>query len=296
MRKAIWRNILSIRTFPVGTSRGMARRSVLVSAVPRLKRRIKVASSRGRGRSVWEVGNGFSGPCRGLDAPGKVFVRKAESIVHAPLFSGHTKFRSGMMVRSVQSSSRPVSSVMKTKSRAAIVPDIVVARKQVSRPVEKPVRSVGTWTRSAPAIARGMAAVRRPIPIAAVAMKRRRHNAAAGAPVLRKAVRTGVRGGGRAAARSNIVNGVSYVPVVRRAVTSGQSHEGIGQEHARHQPVLGSEHYHEPEASDAHLDHGAGHVDFLLGNRRSRLTARRSGSGVDEIMQPQYPGRSIGFF
>lgn len=296
MREAIWRNILSIRAFHVRSSRGMARRSILVSAVPRLKRRVGVVAFRGRSHSVLEVGNRFSGTRRGSDAPDKVFVRKAESIVHAPLFSGYTKFRSGMMVRSVQSSSRPVSSVMKMKSRAAIVPDIVVARKQISRPVEKPVRSAGTWTRVAPVIARGTAAVRRPVPIAAVAMKRRHHNAAAEFPALRKVVRTGVRGGGRAAARSNIGNGVSYVPVVRRTVASGQFHESGGQKNARHQPVLGSERHHEPEALDTHLDHGAGHVDFLLGNRRSRLTARRSGSGVDEIMQPQYPGRSIGFF
>lgn len=296
MRQAMWRNILSIRAFPVGFSRGMARSSVLVSAVPRLKRRVGVAVSRGRGCSVLQVGSGFSGPHRGPYAPGKVIVRKTEGIVHAPLISGHTKFRSGMMVRSVQSSSRPVSSVMEMKSRAAIVPDIVVARKQLSRPVEKPVRGAGTWMRSAPAIARGMAAVRRPISIAAVAMKRSHHNVAAEVPVLRKAVRTGVRGGGKAAARRNVGNGVSYVPVVRRAVASGQFHESGGQEHARHQPVLGSGRYHEPEAPDAHLDHGAGHVDFLPGNRRSRLTARRSGGGVDEIMQPQYPGRSIGFF
>jgi len=83
---------------------------------------------------------------------------------------------------------------------------------------------------------------------------------------------------------------------MRRAVVSGQPHEGVGQAYARHQDVLESGHHHEPEAPDVHVNDEAGNVGFLPGNRRSRLTARRSGGGVDEIMQPQYPGRSIGFF
>ncbi|MBN3867126.1 hypothetical protein [Gluconobacter kondonii] len=44
------------------------------------------------------------------------------------------------------------------------------------------------------------------------------------------------------------------------------------------------------------LEHEVKSGDFLLGHRDARLAARRSGGGVDEIMQPQYPGRSIGFF
>ncbi|WP_158093539.1 hypothetical protein [Gluconobacter sp. DsW_056] len=44
------------------------------------------------------------------------------------------------------------------------------------------------------------------------------------------------------------------------------------------------------------LEHEVRGGDFLLGHREARLAARRSAGGVDEIMQPQYPGRSIGFF
>lgn len=283
MRQVLWQNILSVRTFPVGFSRGMARSSVMVSAVPRLKRRVGVAVSRGRGRSILEVGNGFSGTRRSSDKPGKVHIRKVDGIVHPSLFSKRAECRTDMF-------SRPVLSASSSASGS------VAFLKRISCSVERKLQGVGARKRPAPAGVRGTASARHPAPIVAIATKRRSHSMEAGSRVLSKVVRTGTGRKSGAAVRGKPGSGVNCVPAVRRAVVSGQSHEGVGQAYARHQDVLETERHHEPEAPDVHVNNEAGNIGFLLGNRRSRLAARRSGGGVDEIMQPQYPGRSIGFF
>ncbi|OUI83058.1 hypothetical protein HK22_11035 [Gluconobacter sp. DsW_056] len=73
-------------------------------------------------------------------------------------------------------------------------------------------------------------------------------------------------------------------------------YETTGQEQHPQHVFSGSRTYHDTEVVNDRLEHEVRGGDFLLGHREARLAARRSAGGVDEIMQPQYPGRSIGFF
>lgn len=284
MRESIWRNILSVRTFFVGSSRGMARRSGLVTAVPRLKRPAGVTLPRVRERSGLAIGNGaFRAKHRVADAPQRGRVREAGHVFHSPLCPGRRAGRSmDVISRPVRSSVRSVPKVAKKKGRIAAIPGVMAALKRMSQTGEKRVRGGGMPQRTAPAVGRGTSSVRSPAPVAAVVRKARRHVRGAASFVVRRAV--------------TAETGAVCVPPVRKQAVGGQSYAGTGREHDRRQVFLEPGSHREPEAPRGRLDHEVRSGDFPLDNRRSRLAARRSGGGVDEIMQPQYPGRSIGFF
>lgn len=284
MREHIWRSLLSVRTFLASFSRGLAwvHRSFPVAAVPRLKKQAGIVPSRIRGPLVsgrTVRGGGFQRR-EGIQeiAP----VRKSGGVLHSVLFPVREKQRVVRILRP-DLPLKPFSVVAEKVGIRAAVHEMTASPKRGGRLDAKSGRAVVARKRAAADVGQviispgrgGM--IERVLPVGRI-----RPGAAGVSPVVRRAV---------LAAESS-----ACIPPVRKQTVHAPSSEGAGGEHDALSAFPALRNYHDRNTVSGDVDHEMGRDDFSFGNRRSRLAARRSGGGVDEIMQPQYPGRSIGFF
>lgn len=284
MREHIWRSLLSVRTFFAASSRGLAwaHRSFLVAAVPRLKKQAGIVPSRINGSLVsgrTVRGGGFR---RREGIQEIASVRKSDGVFHSVLFPVREKQRVVRILRSglplkpffvvaektgIRAGVHEMNAFPKREGRLdAKSGRIVVARKRAAADVGRAAVSPGRG---------GM--IERALPV-----RRIRPGAAGVSPVVRRAVRAD--------------EGSVCIPLVRQQTVHAPSSEGAGRGHDALPAFPALRNYHDRNTVSGDADHELRRDDFSFGSRRSRLAARRSGGGVDEIMQPQYPGRSIGFF
>lgn len=280
MRKTFWRNILLIRPFFVGSSVALMRGSLLRAAVPRIKRQAGVAGVRKR----------------------PVFSKNMTSVRTRPNILVNEVARVQDMTRGVMPSV-PYARILRHGSE-------VLAPLQVSFP-EKAQKFTGKTCR--PSVKWQMDSVTNKVvgrnrkDFSAFNLRKRTVlSVTAAASAVRHPTSPKVVGAGRqyrfdhengqVLHKATISQeGALHVPRVRQSVSvesavhrDGQekrSLSGMDREIARHDAQ-----FHELYSGSDVKD-----TNFSLGDRRVRMAARRSGSGVDEIMQPQYPGRSIGF-
>ncbi|TCW25225.1 hypothetical protein EDC20_1149 [Gluconobacter oxydans] len=284
MREHIWRSLLSVRTCFAASSRGLAwaQRSFPVAAVPRLKKQAGIVPSRIRGALVsgrTMRGGGFQRR-EGIQeiAP----VRKWGGVLHSVLFPVREKQRAVRILRPGLPL-KPFSVVAEKAGIRAAVHEMTAFPKRWGRLDAKSGRTVVARKRAAADVERVMISpgrgemIERALPVGRI-----RHGATGVSPVVRRTIRAD--------------EGSACIPPVRKQTVHAPSSEGAGRGHDTlpASPVLRN--YHDRNTVSGDADHEMRRDDFSFGNRRSRLAARRSGGGVDEIMQPQYPGRSIGFF
>lgn len=284
MREHIWRSLLSVRTFFAASSRGLAwaHRSFPVAAVPRLKKQAGIVPSRTRGPLVsgrTVRGGGFRRR-EGIQeiAP----VRKSGGVFHSVLFPVREKQRAVRILRP-DLSLKPFSVVAEKAGIRAALHEMTAFPKREGRLDAKSGRTVGARKLAAADVGRAVASpgrggmIERALPV-----RRIRHGAAGVSPVVRRAVLAD--------------EGSACIPPVRKQTVHAPSSEGAGRGHDALPAFPALRNYHDRNTVNGEAHHEMRCDDFSFGNRRSRLAARRSGGGVDEIMQPQYPGRSIGFF
>ncbi|WP_172492492.1 hypothetical protein [Gluconobacter oxydans] len=281
MREHIWRSLLSVRTFFAASSRGLAwaHRSFPVAAVPRLKKQAGIVPSRIRGLLVpgrTMRGGGFQRR-EGIQeiAP----VCKSGGVFHSVLFPVREKQRVVRILRS----GLPLKPFFVVAEKAGIragVHEMNAFPKRWGRLDAKSGRTVVARKRAAADVGRVMISpgrgemIERALPVGRI-----RHGATGVSPVVRRAV-----------------EGSACIPPMRKQTVHAPSSEGARRGHDALPAFPALRNYHDRNTVSGDVDHEMRRDDFSFGNRRSRLAARRSGGGVDEIMQPQYPGRSIGFF
>lgn len=284
MREHIWRSVLSVRTFLASSSRGLAwvHRSFPVAAVPRLKKQAGIVPSRIRGPLVAGStvrGGGFQ---RREGIHEITPVRKSGGVFHSVLFPVREKQRVVRILRPGLSL-KPFSVVAEKAGIRAGVHEMTAFPKRWGRLDAKSGRTVVGWKRAAADVGRAAVSPGRGEMIErALPVRRIRPGAAGVSPVVRRGVRAD--------------EGSVCIPPVRKQTVHAPSSEGAGREHDALPAFPALRNYHDRNTVSGDADHELRRDDFSFGNRRSRLAARRSGGGVDEIMQPQYPGRSIGFF
>ena len=280
MRENIWRNILLVRTFFGQSARGMLRRETLVSAVPRLRKSGWAKTVRARSPLGGAVRMAYSGTretssTRSVPGTGKptglrneahFSRRKGDEVSMLPSFPVRSVVAlAGNKGRITRISTFPNSP--RQMSQLRVKQDKIVSNKKrinlVSRRVVSLERRSGLLERIFPS------------------KSTRRVGSAASSVVLEKMRRSG--------------NSV-FVPQARPLFAGEGAYGTTGEEQKSQHVFSGGRSYHETEIVNDRLEHEVRSGDFLLGHRDARLAARRSGGGVDEIMQPQYPGRSIGFF
>ncbi|AHK71205.1 hypothetical protein [Gluconobacter oxydans] len=284
MREHIWRSLLSVRTFFAASSRGLVwvHRSFPVAAVPRLKKQAGIVPSRIRGPLVsgrTVRGGGFQRR-EGIHeiAP----VRKSGGVFHSVLFPVREKQRVVRILR-LGLSLKPFFVVAEKAGIRAGVHEMTAFPKRKGRLDAKSGRIVVARKRAAADVGRTAVSPSRGGMIErALPVRRIRHGATGVSPVVRRAVL--------------VDKGSTCIPPVRKQTVHAPSSEGAGREHDALPAFPALRNYHDRNTMSGDVDHEMRRDDFSFGNRRSRLAARRSGGGVDEIMQPQYPGRSIGFF
>lgn len=273
MREHIWRSLLSVRTFFGASSRGLAQKSFSAAAVPRLKRQTVVTASRTRGALVSGIGVGRRG--RGTDTQETVSVRRS-----LPVRGKQEVLR---ISRPLRVHAKPLSPAEARPGMRAPIREGIRALKRSVRLDGKPPRAVKAPKRLVPGIGRE-------------ALLPRRVGAMAHAQPLGR-VKHVVAGVHSAVHRTAVTDGGPVgVPPVRKHSVDVQSSERAGQSHDVLPVFPPSPNHHDGKIVSGDPEQKSRSDDLLSGNRRSRLAARRSGGGVDEIMQPQYPGRSIGFF
>lgn len=284
MREHIWRSLLSVRTFFAASSRELAwaHRSFPVAAVPRLKKQAGIVPSRTRGplvsgRTVRSGGFRRRGGIQEI-AP----VRKSGGVFHSVLFPVREKQRAVRILRP-DLSLKPFSVVAKKAGIRAALHEMTAFPKREGRLDAKSGRIGMARERAAADVGRAAVSpgrggmIERALPV-----RRSRPGAAGVSPVVRRAVRAD--------------EGSACIPPVRKQTVYAPSSEGAGRGHDALPAFPALRNYHDMNTVSGDVDHEMSRDDFSFGNRRARLAARRSGGGVDEIMQPQYPGRSIGFF
>lgn len=284
MREHIWRSLLSVRTFFAASSRGLVwvHRSFPVAAVPRLKKQAGIVPSRIRGALVpgrTMRGGGFQRR-EGIQeiAP----VCKSGGVFHSVLFPVREKQRVVRILRS----GLPLKPFFVVAEKAGIragVHEMNAFPKRKGRLDAKSGRIVAVRKRAAADVGRAVVSpgrggmIERALPV-----RRIRPGAAGVSPVVRRAVRAD--------------EGSACIPPVRKQTVHAASSEGAGRGQDALPAFPALRNYHDRNTVSGDADHEMRRDDFSFSSRRSRLAARRSGGGVDEIMQPQYPGRSIGFF
>lgn len=286
MREDIWRSLLSAGTFFGSSSRGLAwaHRSFLVAAVPRLKKPVGIVPSPIRKLLVSgsTVRGGGIQRREGIQeiAP----VRKSGAVFRSVSFPVREKERVVRILRPDLPLLKPFFEFAETAGIRVAAHEIISFKKRFGRLDVKSERIVEGRKRASADVGRVTISsgrggiIKRTFPVG-----RSRPGTAGMFPVVRW---TAVR-----ADESSIC-----IPPVRRQTVHAFSSERAGRGHDALPafPTLRNDHDKNTVSGDA--DHEMRRDDFLFGNRKSRLAARRSGGGVDEIMQPQYPGRSIGFF
>lgn len=284
MREYFWRSLLSVRTFFAASSRGLAwvHRSFPVAAVPRLKKQAGIVPSCIREPLVSERtvrGGGFRRR-EGIQeiAP----VCKSGGVFHSVLFPVREKQRVVRILRPCLPL-KPFSVVAEKAGIRAAVHEMTASPQRGERLDAKSGRIGVARERAAADVGRAAVSpgrggmIERALPV-----RRIRHGAAGVSPVVRRAVRAD--------------EGSACIPPVRKQTVHAPSSEGVGRGHDALPAFPALRNYHDRNTVSGDADHEMRRDDFSFGNRSSRLAARRSGGGVDEIMQPQYPGRSIGFF
>ncbi len=280
MREAIWRNILLVRTFFDQSARGLLRRGESVSAVPRLRKQGGVTTLRARSHlgsviritrsETQAVSNNREAPSTGKPTGlryGALSLRRKEIQLSMPR----------------SSSVRPVVASVGNKGRAKRVSALSVSARQVFQPRVEHSQYVSIKKHFSFDTGEGSSSARRMGVFGKISRPK---------PVRRMGtdMLSVVRGATRGAGNS------LFVPPPRALFAKDRVYETTGQEQHPQHVFSGSRTYHDTEVVNDRLEHEVRGGDFLLGHREARLAARRSGGGVDEIMQPQYPGRSIGFF
>lgn len=286
MREDIWRSLLSAGTFFVSSSRGLAwtHRSFPVAAVPRLKKPVGIVPSPIRKLVVSEStvrGGGFQRK-EGIQeiAP----VRKSDAVFRSVLFPVRKKERVVRILRPDLPLLKPFSEGAETAGIRVGVHKFISFKKRFGRLDVKLGRTVEARKRASADVGRVTISLgRRGIIERISPVGRSRLGTAGMSPVVRW---TAVR-----ADESSIC-----IPPVSRQTVHASSSKRAGRGHDALPAFPALRNYHDRNTVSGDADHEMRCDDFSFGNRKSRLAARRSGGGVDEIMQPQYPGRSIGFF
>lgn len=279
MREDIWRNILLVRTFFDQSARGLLRRGEWVSAVPRLRKQGGVKTLRARshlGSVIRITRSETQAVSNNREAPG---TWKPTGLRYGALSLRRKEIQLSMP-RS--SSVRPVVASVGNKGRAKRVSALSVSARQVFQSRVKQGQYVSI-KKLFGLDAGGGSSSARPTGVFEKISRPK--------PVRRTGtdMQSVIRGATRGAGNSLFVPPKALFAKDRVYETTGQ------EQHPQH-VFSGSRTYHDTEVVNDRLEHEVRGGNFLLGHREARLAARRSGGGVDEIMQPQYPGRSIGFF
>lgn len=280
MRENIWRNILLVRTFFGQSARGMLRRETPISAVPRLRKSGWAKTAHARNHPGIAVRMAYSGTretssTRSVPGAGKPtglrneahFSRqKGDEVSMLPSFSVRSVVAlAGNKGRIKRVSTFPNSP--RQMSQLRVKQDKIVSNKKrinfVFRRTVSPERQLGLLERIFPS------------------KSARRVGSAASSVVLETMRRSG--------------NSL-FVPQARPLLAGEGMYGTTGREEKSQHVFSEARPSHNTEIVNDRLEHEVRSGDFILGHRDARLAARRSGGGVDEIMQPQYPGRSIGFF
>ncbi len=280
MREDIWRNILLVRTFFGQSASGMLRRGALVSAVPRLRKSGWATTLRARRPPGFAVRMAHSGSRETSSTRSVPGAGKPTGSRYGALFS---KRREPQVSMPRSFSVRSVVALVGNKGRIKRVSALPVSSRQRSQLRVEEDQYVSKKKRIDLDFGRGLSSERR-----AGVLKKISHSK----PVRRVGsdVHSEIRGVARASGKS------LFVPPPRSLPLTEEAYGTIGREQNSQHVFSGARPYHDTEVVNDRLEHEVRSGDFLLGHRDARLAARRSGGGVDEIMQPQYPGRSIGFF
>ncbi len=285
MREHIWRSLLSVRTFFTTSSIGLAwtHRSLSVAAVPRLKKQVGIVPS-GIGRPLVSGSTGRGGGFqRRKSIQGIAPVRKSGGVLHSVLFPVREKQRVVRILRPGLPLLKPFPAVAEKAGIHAAVHEMTASPKRGERLDAKSGRTMGGRKQIAADVGRAVVSLdRRGMIERALPVRRIRHGASGVYPVVRRAV---------LADESSVC-----IPPVQKQTVHVPSSAGAGRGHDALPAFPALRNYHDRNTVSGDADHEMRRDDFSFGNRGSRLAARRSGGGVDEIMQPQYPGRSIGFF
>lgn len=283
MQRNIWRSLLSVRTFFRASSGVGARKLIPVSAVPRPKKQAGVISKHVKGHLGAIVAarrEQFSSQSNGKKARALALGGKPDS----GFFPESKKQRTLLVLRPHFSFSKSNPDPVEKTIRRTAPSGIALFSKRIARSNVKQVRAIAVRHRVACSAGReALSAKRRPV---AIAHMRPKGLVKPTGAKMHSAVRLALKADG----------GLVGVPLVRKQPVEVQTSEWSGPEHDLLQDFAVPRNHYEAEALSHRPEHEVRTDDFSSGNRRGRLAARRSGGGVDEIMQPQYPGRSIGFF